>query len=295
LGKSGDEQLGLRLKEEAEWTEAMEGIMPDAIREVLFDRRDRLAELQRESMSVDNAKKFANVQAAIESRWISRDAKTRKISIDRDVIKNDVQTLIYLGPENGLRSLMTRDMGLNPPTEWNSATKQPQKYKYGGNGFKIPTYIELDDTDKALVDEACNGEMGEAYKKRLFTDFLTARENGGLSDKRIDIKVFGHGWEKTPGTLALKSHEEEILEQQYGAYLTAFAESTPKGKETVQSLKQQGVDKEKDHKKWLTAFLAAMIGIPVAAVGIATAGTGVAAIGAGVAALGAIRGTTDAI
>jgi len=289
LKKSGDEQLGIRLREEAQWIEELESIMPDALDDILLERRDMLVESQNKEIADATTERGETAQKlireAMEKRWVSKDRDSRRRKVNKDNIKDDLQTMIYSGPEDGIRRLIIRDLWTaNPPV---------LKGGYGGYTYDNMPLTLLNEQDKALVDEAV-GTMGEAYKQRLFTDFLTARGMTGLNpfaNRRLDLKVFGHGAEVIMSKTALKSHEEQMLEEQYGQYLnlSVMAEGSEKGRKIVEALKQQGLDSGTDKKKWLQAFLAALIAVPAVVVGT---GTGIAPALAVGAAVGALRGAT---
>ncbi len=224
-----------RLAEESAVISDMESVLSDAITDVLSERLDEMKRLDvvaqqkrveelEEVGNKDQAEAVKKVGTAMESNWSSLNQKDRKRKIDRDKIGSDVRVLAYRGQE-GVKSLIRRDMVSGGQVMLDGAMVT----------VNTMTPDQLKKFDE-LVDSVYQQE-GYAYAKRLFADFVEARQLGGRA-KNTDFVG-------NLKSLGLKDHEWGLLAKNFEGMISPQDLNSPDAARLMEEMKKQGIDTRK--------------------------------------------------
>ncbi|MBI5045253.1 MAG: hypothetical protein HZC02_04965 [Candidatus Levybacteria bacterium] len=246
-----------RLAEESDVITDMESILSESIGEVLSDRLQEMRSLDvlrrqkdeqalEETGKKDEAEALKKLGTAVESNWSKLDMKDRKRTIDRAQIGADVRILAYKGQE-GLRNLIRRDL------------VKGGQFSLDGALVDVNTMTpEQTEKMEALIDSVLQQE-GQNYARRLFADFIEARQLGNSRSK--DIELTG-----TLKNLGLKDHEWDLLAKNFEGMITPHSQSSG-GAELMAQLQKEGIDIKGKGGSFLLSLLFMLLGT----VGVASA------------------------
>lgn len=219
-----------RLVEESNLISETKNILSSSVVEILSERYDEMVGLERQRMAKvaeEEAKKgnkaiesgIRNVKYAIENRWIKYDKSTRKREVHDYHLGSDVKYAAYAG-EDGIRRLILRDSGL----QMKDAAGNPVSVDWKNVNLNLLP----DDVKKTL--EGVYADQKDSYKQKLFGDFFLGRNFASRT-------IFG----KPMGELALKKHEYELLQRNFGEAFEKSITAKADGKAMVEELKAKGV------------------------------------------------------
>lgn len=246
--KADKSNRGNRLEKEGELVGKLGDIIPEAISEVLIERYSKVQEVAKEQRQKETDESLLKLTQKMDKNWIKYDRESRERIVDAEKIGEDVRFLAYQG-EKGVDSLLMRDLELGLKDEQGN----PLQDKDGNDvDWKNVDLTQLSVNDKALFDRA-KEKYGEAYKKKLLSDFGIARATEKKWLKGVDKD------------LRLKGFEWTLLNQNFGDKLEKDVSKLPGGEGMLKQLKDSGVDKQKDKAGWLMALLL-LLGVTIAGV-----------------------------
>ncbi|MBI4096284.1 MAG: hypothetical protein HY425_01040 [Candidatus Levybacteria bacterium] len=216
-----------RLVQESNLIAEMKNILPSSIAETLSDRYDEMVTLEKQRMArvakeeeekgnkavADGIRK---IEQAKEKKWIEYNPTTRKREIHTAALGDDLKYAAY-GGEDAVKRLIFRDSDIRP-----SGLVGPVDYR------TIDFNTLPEDTKKIL--EGVYENQKESYKQKLFGDFF-------LGKNFINRRVFGIQL----GELALKKHEYELLQKNFGETFQKGIESKAEAKAAMEKLKASGI------------------------------------------------------
>ncbi len=276
----------LRILQEEDLLGEIDGILGRSIADVLEERYDvmeermgRLSEQQEKEKDQEVKQNILALKKKMSRNWIKYDGTTRKKTIDKKQIKNDVTHLAYhFDKDVALKQLIARDL-FGMTNNYQSLNLIDGK---DGTGNVVLDARKLEIIEKVFESN------GTEYRDKLFADMFAAR---GFMDRSFNIL----GLEKTWGELGFKRDEWKYMMQRYEPDITKALQTNQDASQALKSLEAQGVKVEAS-TKWLLYLIAIVFGgltggLGGAAIpGIGAAVGATAGIGAEVAATKAFTG-----
>lgn len=301
-----------RLLEEARLLTKLEQSLAFSIIDTMEDRYDEMIPLEQqrlekiekdlqEKQQLDLAKAVRDLANKTNDKWIKIDKATRKKTANRDNIKKDMLTVAYGEDKVSIvKRMLVEDAGIakfkdpnGKDVSWLKVDWKTGTYTYAGAANAKQTAKIPEGTVK-LVDELYKSEGGQ-YTDKLFRSFFQSRnimDHGFLGDLRSD-------------SLALHDHEWVMLEDKFGAEVTAAVDANSHTKQALDNLKAAGIIKSNFRLKFLLYLLlgaTSLVGGTLLGGWVATGGIGAAATAIGAMkpaavglSLGGIAGTAGAI
>jgi len=240
----------LRILAEEDVLGEIDGILGQSIADVLEERYDvmeermgRLSEQQEKEKDQEVKQNILALKKKMSRNWIKYDGTTRKKTIDKKQIKNDVTHLAYhFDKDVALKQLIARDL-FGMTNNYQSLNLIDGKDGTGN--------VVLDERKLEIIEKVFESN-GTEYRDKLFADMFAAR---GFMDRSFNIL----GLEKTWGELGFKRDEWKYMMQRYEPDITRALQTNQDASQALKSLEAQGVKVEAS-TKWLLYLLAIVFG-----------------------------------